>query len=430
MSNGSNGSRLTIGKALGQDKLQTVRPLLSLVQGEVRDFFEFGKSMGKKYDCVKLGEGAFADVFKFTAKDAVEASKLENYGGLVCKVIPFNLENSGSDDIADLESVSREVRTLFALDPLPGFVRCRGAHVVSGKYPDILLDAFNLYKTTNTVDAVNPDPSTAFPPDQMYVIIEMNDAGSPICKFKSLSAFQAFDTFWMTVMIIHQAEQSLEFEHRDLHDGNICYRQRLSKGADEKRKGDLAEMTKVPEASVGLSDLAITIIDYTLARAKLRDGDDEIVVYDPIEFWDGNDAGSNNPADQKQYDTYRQVRDWAQVTEQSAAAMAELEGTNVEATHKYQRFLPKSNVMWLGYLVMNLLLKRSGGRGDYLQGSTRVAKKMQLNMWTRLEEVDAYINKTTADLMPTSAGDLLETAVDQGWLSRSDIEACKSLLEE
>lgn len=403
--------------------------MLSLICGQVQDFHEFGRSIGKKYDCTKLGEGAFADVFKLKAKTAEEAVELDRYGGLVIKVIPFNIENDAKDEIADLESVTREVRVLQALDPLHGFARCRGVHVVSGKYPDVLSEAFSLYKTTDPKEAINPDPTKNLDSEQLYVIIEMNDTGRPLSKLPAMSAFQAFDSFWMSTIILSLAEHKLEFEHRDLHNGNVCFKSRTGDEVEDLTQVTVEDMKDEPEVKLGMSNLSITIIDYTLARAKISDGEGELVVFDPILFWDANDVEGETKSDATQYDTYRKVRDWAKTTEQEAEAQAQLDGIDHQPVDKYSRFLPKSNVIWLGYLVTDLLLRRKEGRGAYVQGSSRAAKKLQLKLWKTLEAVDAYINKTTPTLLPRSADDFLSVAMEQGWLTSADIEAFSAQLE-
>ncbi|EXJ89145.1 HASPIN protein kinase [Capronia epimyces CBS 606.96] len=416
---------------LTQDKMQALKPLLSLVNQEVQDFQEFGRSMGKKYICTKLGEGAFADVFKLKPKDIDEAMQVYERGGLVIKVIPFTVDKIDDDDIGDLESVTREVRILQTLDPLHGFARCRGVHVVSGKYPDVLLDAFQMFKTTHPLTAINPDPTKTAPADQLYVIIEMDDAGTPVWKIGRPSAFQAFDIFWKTAMVLANAEEKVEFEHRDLHNGNVCYKPLKRNGPGDVIQAVVEDMLEEPEVTLGLSNLQVTVIDYTLARAKVgNDSEGDLVVFDPIQYWEENDAEGESESDKKQYDTYRKVRDWARGEEAKAKAAAELDGAEYEERDKYSRFLPKSNVMWLGYLVADLLMKSAGGRGASLPGSSRAAKRLQLYMWRTLEEVDVYVNGSSPTLMPESAGDLLATAMEMKWLTLADMAVFREELEE
>ncbi|EXJ95379.1 HASPIN protein kinase [Capronia coronata CBS 617.96] len=416
---------------LTKDKLQALEPLLSLVKTEVQDFQEFGRSMGTKYICTKLGEGAFADVFKLKPKDLEEAMQVYECGGLVIKVIPFTVDKTEDDDIGDLESITREVRVLQTLDPLHGFARCRGVHVVSGRYPDVLLDAFQMYKSTDPSDAINPDPTKTTPADQLYVVIEMDDAGTPVWKLKNPSAFQAFDIFWKTTMVLANAEQKVEFEHRDLHNGNVCYKPLKRNGPGDVAQAVVEDMSKEPAVTLGLSNLQVTVIDYTLARAKVgKDSEVDLVVFDPIKYWEENDARGETESDKIQYDTYRKVRDWARAEAARAQALAELEGVEYDEVDKYSRFLPKSNVMWLGYLVAHLLLKGAVGRGASLPGSSRAAKRLQLAMWRTLEEVDVYVNGTSPTFMPESAGDLLATAVEQRWLTPADMAVFRDQLDE
>lgn len=406
--------------------------MLSLIQQEVvQDFQDFGRSIGKKYVCTKLGEGSYADVFKLQPKDFDEAMDLYKRGGLVIKIIPFNIDKSAEDDIEDLESITREVKILQTVDQLHGFTRCRGVHVVSGKYPDVLLEAFDAYKSTDPDEAINPNPIETTTPDQMFVILEMDDAGTPTHRLKTPSAFQSYDVFWQTVMILALAEKGVEFEHRDLHNGNVCYKPLKKGGPIDASEAILGDMTERPEMILGLSNLQITVIDYTLSRARMGEpAENHEIVFDPIEYWEENDSNGQSEAEKMQYNTYRKVRDLARSAEAQAQAKAEIEGREYKAKNKYERFLPKSNVMWLGYLLADLLSRSAYGRGASLPGSSRTAKRLQVELWRTLEEVVVYLNGTSPSLLPESADDLLATAVDQGWLSTADMAAFKAQMEE
>lgn len=419
-------------QTLTQDKIQALEPLLSLVKAKVQDFQEWGRSTGKKYICTKLGEGAFADVFKLKPKNDEEATRLDEQGGLVIKVIPFTIDKANeNDDIGDLDSVMREIRILQTLDPLHGFARCRHVQVVSGRYPDCLLDAFHMFKATGRSDAINPDPSKNAAADQMYVVIEMDDAGTPLSRLRRPSAFQVYDVFWKTAMVLAYAEEKVEFEHRDLHNGNVCYKPIRKDGPSDVEQAVVEDMKAEPEVTLGLSNLHVTVIDYTLARAKVGNASEgALVVFDPIQYWEGNNAQGESEVEKRQFDTYRKVRDLAKAQEDRANALADLEGVEHEAVDKYARFLPKSNVLWLGCLLSDLLRRSAAGRGASLPGSSRAAKRLQLSMWRTLGDVESHINGGSPTLLPESAGDLLALALDSGWLSCADEAAFRDQLEE
>jgi hypothetical protein len=63
-------------------------------------------------------------------------------------------------------------------------------------------------------------------------------------------------------------------------------------------------------------------------------------------------------------------------------------------------------------------------------GSSKAAKKLQLELWRGLEEVEAYLRGTTATLLPTSADDLIGMAVEKGWLAEGDVAAFKAQTEQ
>ncbi|EXJ70330.1 HASPIN protein kinase [Cladophialophora psammophila CBS 110553] len=412
--------------------LQQLEPLLSLIEQQgVKDFQEFGRSIGKKYLCEKLGEGSYADVFKLQPKDFTEAEDLEKRGGLIVKIIPFKLTPETQNDIADMESITREVRLMQSVDALHGFVRCRGIHIVSGKYPDVLLEAFDAFKATRPVSAAHSNPLKDFSPQQLYAIMEMNDAGKPIYRLKTLSAFQVYDIFWKTAMTLALAEREIEFEHRDMHNGNICFKPLTKDGPIDAAQNLIEDMNKRPEVVLGMSNLQITVIDYTLSRAKLGDGSKSgLIVFDPMLFWETDSYVAQTEEDKRQWGTYRRAREWAKLVESEVEENARLDGLEYEARNKYERFLPKSNLFWLGYLLADMLRRTPAGRGASLPGSSRAAKNLQLELWATLAEVSTYLNNVQPTLLPVGADGLVTAAVVRGWLAPADMAAFKAQMEE
>ncbi|KAI1611441.1 non-specific protein-tyrosine kinase [Exophiala viscosa] len=391
-------------------------------QKNIRSFAEYGEDLEQKYNCTKLGEGGYGEVFETKSKDPDSATDIERDQGVVLKIVPFSPEEEHSldYDTAQLPAVIREAQLSLQLDSLHGFVRCRGISVVSGKYPDILLDAFHTFRDEHPEDTENDDPD-GFPEDQTFVIIEMNHAGRSIAKIKTPSAFQAFDIFWQTVIILANAEEKLEFEHRDLHIGNICFKPQVRDGPTDLDVERITDPGNDPEVALGLSNLQVTIIDYTLARAKIG----EEVLFDPIADWEEDRLNTGPEIDLLQFATYRKVRDWAK--EVQAEVLANVEGTEVD---KYARFLPKTNVVWLSYLVRALLLRRGLAKSTTLgNDSQSAAGRLQSLLWSGLEAVAEIVGKAFP-LIPESAAGLLETALSSGWLTTADVEAFRARMEE
>lgn len=374
-------------------------------------------------------------MYKLESKDLEAAVGLEQSGGVIVKVIPFQMVSLQTDDIADLDSVMREIKVMQTVDALHGFVRCRGIHIVSGVYPDVFLEAFDAFKGSHSSrSAVNPNPLLTAAPQQLYAILEMSDAGSPLGKLRGASAFQAFDIFWKTAISLALAEKEVEFEHRDLHNGNICWKPLRKDGPSDVEEETIQEMTEKPEAILGMSNLDVTIIDYTLSRVTIRsETGDDVVVFDPMEYWEqdftGEEGGSE--IDNHQWRTYAAVREWAKGKEAEAQALATPEDADHKGRDKYARFIPKSNVLWLRYVLADVLARGGGGgRGGSLPGSSRAAKKLQGEVWRTLEEASGYLNGTAAMLLPESADDLVALAVERGWLASADVAAFEAQIRE
>ncbi|KAL0291820.1 UNVERIFIED_CONTAM: Serine/threonine-protein kinase haspin [Sesamum calycinum] len=136
------------------------------------------------------------------------------------------------------------------------------------------------------------------------------------------------------------AEAAYEFEHRDLHWGNIL----LSRNGSATLQFIL-EGKKLQVRNFGL---LISIIDFTLSR--INTGEDILFLdlsSDPALF--------EGPKGDKQADTYRKMRD---VTDEC-----------------WEGSFPKTNVLWLQYLVDILLLKKSYERTPKDERELRSLKK-------------------------------------------------------
>jgi hypothetical protein len=62
---------------------------------------------------------------------------------------------------------------------------------------------------------------TGFPATQRYLSMEMSDGGSALVAFDFRRVDEAVSIFHQVACAVAVAEEALEFEHRDLHDGNV-----------------------------------------------------------------------------------------------------------------------------------------------------------------------------------------------------------------
>ena len=135
------------------------------------------------------------------------------------------------------------------------------------------------------------------------------------------------------------AENSLKFEHRDLHWGNV-----LIKETNEKKPvsftldGDIFE--------VETRGVVTSVIDFSLSRAEIE----EKLIYnnlaeDPSIFQGKGEAQGGD----YQFDIYRKMKE--------------------KTGNKWENFRPMTNVMWLHYMLVKMTTK-----GQVLYSGKRTSK--------------------------------------------------------
>ncbi|KAJ5549834.1 hypothetical protein N7535_002223 [Penicillium sp. DV-2018c] len=348
-----------------------VRPILNealspiAAQG-VQKFDSWASHSEDMFYVEKLAEGSFGDVYKLHLRDeasrpAVSKSKLtklKSYGDGVFKVMPLrNKSGVGSKKHTSIDDIVSEVKMLKYLDPVPGFARFREIHVVQGRYPVSFQNAWDQYKKTNK-EALNPNPASkrAYPDSQIWAILEMDDAGHELEKFAWSSIFQIYDIFWGVAMALARAELFAMFEHRDLHLGNVCIRSTRADGCLDPPT-ELEIVRHSSPSGFGISTLSTTIIDYTLSRAELLQGDDPanlkpVVACTDLDKQQIFDGIGQDEDEIMQRNTYRYMR----------AAL--YTGNPLETENQpnipgiWAEYAPRTNLVWLLFMLQTLLKNR------------------------------------------------------------------------
>ncbi|RMD42768.1 hypothetical protein DV735_g2320, partial [Chaetothyriales sp. CBS 134920] len=271
---------------LSPSEQRQLAPLLShpSVHPTVVSFPAFSARVLSKFHVRKSGEGSFSECLLLKHKENA-------WDVAVLKIIPFDLSessptldndngNNDSNNKQDKEestitnstvsAVLREIRVLSALSAHHGFAAVRSCHVVQGAWHQGFLQAYHAFRNDHPDLALNPLPSERWDDRMIYGVIEMDNAGSDLEQLARPSAFQVYDAFWMTAVLLAVVERALEFEHRDLHMSNILYRERIpGQGLDISH--DVVSRIGVagvaqPDVLLGLSNIKITIIDYTINK--------------------------------------------------------------------------------------------------------------------------------------------------------------------
>ncbi|KAM0793107.1 hypothetical protein ACM66B_000587 [Microbotryomycetes sp. NB124-2] len=335
----------------------------------------------------KIGEASYSEVF--------EAQNT------VVKIIPVASAPLASDStvelpyLSDADLIRREILVSSLCggptSRVDGFVRFKGAFLVRGKYPAALLRQWDLFKRRypDSDEQIRPD---VLPDDQVYAVICLENAGVALEDFKIKTWQQAASVLWQVAKICAAAEREHEFEHRDLHWGNVLLRETPIETALEKLSLTSSTSNMYDAAQTGLEAV---LIDFTLSRARLACGD---IVYDPFD----DECVFEGEGDY-QYDVYRNMK------------------RHVKG--KWASFCPLTNVMWLHYLA-HKLVKDKKLKQPRKSSSTKSAKPSasEQQAYSDLVRAQAHLARALDD---KSAG--IKSAQDV-WSFLSDMDSVTSNL--
>lgn len=340
----------------------------------------------------KLNEASYSEVFM--------QDKSKAMGSKIFKIIPFGKEELDQSPIQDILQELGIAKLVMSLD---GFVDILDVAVVKGKYPEYLLSLWDNYNEEYGSENYRPDSYTD---DQQYCVIVQSNAGTDLERYELDSWADAESVFWQTVVALSQAEERYQFEHRDLHWGNIVIADNLyddlspedllnkltlsDSGSPKAPNSPLStyEGSMVEEMRnllLARSTLKITLIDYTLSRANSPDGNVIHTRLDHPEFFRGKGD--------YQFDIYRFMRTQVMAlsstsslrapsitgtvddassihsssllappslnsgplpstpTTATSATFRELDGSGVD----WSTFCARTNVLWLHYLADKLV---------------------------------------------------------------------------
>ncbi|KAB1202052.1 Serine/threonine-protein kinase haspin [Morella rubra] len=284
---------------------------------------------------VKIGEGTFGEAFKV--------------GNYVCKIVPIDgdLRVNGemqkrSEELLEEVILSRTLNCLRGDDgdvynACTTFIETIDLRVCQGSYDSALIKAWENWDEKHGSENDHPKD---FPEKQCYVVFVLAHGGKDLESFVLLNFDEARSLLVQVTAALAVAEVAYEFEHRDLHWGNIL----LSRNDSETLQFTL----EGKHMFVRTFGLLISIIDFTLSR--INTGEDILFLdlsSDPYLF--------KGPKGDRQSETYRKMKE---VTDDC-----------------WEGSFRRTNVLWLLYLVDILLLKKSFERNSKNERDLRSLKK-------------------------------------------------------
>ncbi|KAL2201216.1 hypothetical protein P885DRAFT_65497 [Corynascus similis CBS 632.67] len=371
----------------------------------------------------KIAEASYAEVYRI----------INEHGTSIIKVVRLQSpikpqtkaqERSGlvDEEPHSEEDMQGELRISEWLAGIPGFVVYKEQYVVQGKAPKMLLEthqAFHRRMKRKDPDRLQfyPSPSR-YLDDTRFLVVELGDAGTALEDFKLTSINQVWDIFLHTALALARAEDLIEFEHRDLHEGNLCIRRVCSPATPE---GIAASPYRF-----GHSGLDITILDYGLSRATNPEPTSPtaaspaapaIVAYD-LE----KDLSLFQSTHAPQCRIYRQMRSFLIHHDRIVPSTHQHHVTGTTTTPyqispatgepiSWRAYHPYTNVLWLAYLYAYMVKHFAGDVKD-LKGFRRETREL----WAHLDP-----GAPAGVLSFPSAGEVVRFAVEAGWVGESQV---------
>ncbi|XP_033891521.3 uncharacterized protein LOC117421341 [Acipenser ruthenus] len=280
--------------------------------------FEECIPLHKMQSCIKIGEGAFGEVFCMTNN---------NNEFVALKIIPIEGEPTRNGEmqkkfgeILHEVIVSKELSNLSKMEKnrTDGFITLHDLHCAKGLYPEPLLKAWDKFDKRRNSENDRPD---FFEQDQLFLILAFEFGGIDLENMQSKLSSLA-----VAKSILHQvtaslavAEQALCFEHRDLHWGNILVKKTNLKEGKYTINGTTH--------NVVTNGVHVNIIDYTISRLEIEG----LTVSCDISTDEQLFMGQGD----YQFEIYRKMRE--------------------ENNNSWSEYNPHTNVLWLHYLTDKLL---------------------------------------------------------------------------
>ncbi|KAL9128633.1 MAG: hypothetical protein Q9217_002729 [Psora testacea] len=310
----------------------------------------------------KIAQGSYGSILRLSL-----TSQPELY--TIWKLMPLKPKTGkGSRQVGAtrIHDAIAELKVLEDLSKSPGFVEFRSAQVMRGVLPEGVREVHTAWESGLTEkEREELEEVKGYEDEQMWLFIEMTDAGTdletllkrrlgerryldPRYNRGLIDILEAWDIFWGIAEALAHGEEHAEFEHRDLHPGNVCIRRR-SRAFEDSLNNEPQGLVK------RFTDLEVTLIDYTLSRATIRHKTGKHVAEAEIEVLANSmqdqalfHQTSEIEIDQMQYDIYRRMRD---ILHSHRKGRRKADG--------WQSYMPLTNVLWLQH-ILRLLLKETG----------------------------------------------------------------------
>ena len=418
--------------------------LLDLSSHPLTSFHDWSIQLSTHFTLIKIAEASFGEVYRLSLRqpDPDFASNDESVFKVIAIRPPSSTLAKGSakqrtaatkraEAMSKPDDIANEVKLLQRMSSIPGFTNFRDIRVVQGRPPKEFVQAFKSYNDRQKAEkkelSVFPDPGkkTSYNDDQLWAVIEMQDAGTDLEQCVESGAmtsiWSVWDVFWQVVISLAKGEEGAEFEHRDLHLGNICVQNAAVTPTVNVRK------------KLKFTSLDTTIIDYTISRclseaSTSSNGGFEVAFHD---LSTDSALFEGSSSEEYQYDIYRYMRGAFLLSQPMAdfslVPTRDLAGAALAGGMSWRQFNPVTNLVWLHFVLYKLL-----EQVHWPSTSKAPAKRLKAQhaMWKRANDLEHKLLGVQILLDPEdglcknelrSASDLIGLALSEAWLDESDV---------
>ncbi|KAM0370457.1 hypothetical protein ACHAPY_010533 [Fusarium culmorum] len=357
----------------------------------------------------KIAEASYAEVYRVTNDRGTSIIKVIRLPSAIKPQTKAQVKSGLVDEEPHPEEdIKGELQISEWLADIPGFVVYKERYVVQGKTTKQLLETHQSFQ--KKMKRQDPGRAQFYPSpsryldDTRFLVVELGDAGTSLEDWKLTTESQLWDIFFLQAIALARAEDLVMFEHRDLHEGNLCIRQVKS----PRKMGP-------PSAGFfGYSGLDITILDYGLSRGEDLSVDDST----PVAFDLERDLSLFTSTHADQCKVYRQMRSFLLRADRTCLP-PEAHDTpyakGIDGPLLWDAYAPYTNVLWLAYLYEYITTHFKGDKAELARFKDET------------EELWEYLNPDAGEDVPCfgCAADVVCFAVEAGWIRQDQLNGAE-----
>ena len=427
--------------------------LLDLSLHPLTSFSEWSNQLSAHFSLTKIAEASFGEVYRLSLLEQLPGFSHSDES--VFKVIALTPPEAAlpkdnkkkkvalkkAEAMSKPNDVANEVRLLQRMSSTPGFTNFRDVRILRGRPGQPFVSAFKQFNAEQKVAkkdlSIFPDPAkkTSYGEDQLWAVIEMQDAGTDLERLvergECTSIWSVWDVFWQVVLTLAKGEEGAQFEHRDLHLGNICVRSSLSASPSSSASSVKEVQTSDAKRKLGFTHLETTVIDYTISRCQLPTSTSSPsstnIAYHDLSTLSDTSLFEGDSTEEYQYDIYRYMRGALLLDN----PLADFSSTQIitaaaESGRSWSEYHPVTNLVWLHFVLYKLL-----EQVDWPSAVKAPPKKRkeEHSTWKRANDLEHKLLKVQSLLDPEllcqgelrSASDIVGLALTEGWLDAQDV---------